>query len=413
MQTCGEETLATAAEPKAVAPWSVCLPWGGQLVQDEHGLHVKQGNPPADGVYDRIVVVDGCIVNALKSDAPTYVGSPCAPLPGGCGDSGGSGGGDGNLCNPSPMPGNLYKCDFTGRPLVQLSLVGGGGVSVIGNGTTENPYVISASGGGSGSGIYLRPGDDAIVVTGGGGRDDPYTITHKEGLQTTANGLVFDHYGHLIAQTDGSANAGVQGILPGDGIDVQSDPRSGIYTIGLTPALNNKAGTWLWGGYNVQLDNYNRIMDITQSINLGGEQTFTCGDKQVKVNALGSVTAIQPVSGGGGDNTAGGGGLVASVLWAGSSILESGSSLEADFVMPYDAPVAGFVLGPAMAAIMIDGVSMAADIRSFFSHPASLSAGTHHIRLNVLIAEENGYVHTPAMMLIFAAPNPVTVNTWE
>lgn len=403
-----EQQLQEAAEHGiANTPWSICLPWGGQLYQDESGVHAVQGNPPADGVYDRIVVADGCIVNALKSDAPVYVGSPCAPLPGDCGGSGGSGGA-GNLCNPSDTPGNLYRCDFSGRPLVTCAIVAGAGAVVTGSGTTADPYVITAGGGGSG-GVYLRSDNEAIRITGAGTRDDPYVFAHKEGFQTTAAGLVFDAYGHCVGESGGSANAGVQGIIGGDGIKVDADNRSGIYTVGLADPLNNKAGDYLFGGYNVTLDQYNRIYDIQQGIDLGGPQTITCGGKNITVNALGSITAIQ---GGGSQDSAGG--LVASVLWDGVRPWADNTRLEADFTLQGDAQIFGMIYAPTIpSSVSIDYADTTLHGASFWTHPGWLGAGTHHIRILWLQGDDTTLAPnqiSPTMLLLFNAPNPVYIN---
>lgn len=411
IQQC-EQTLQEAIEKGTSAtPWSICLPWGGQLYQDATGIHAQSGTPPPDGIYDRIVVANGCIIDARKSEAPVYVGSPCAPLPGDCSGSGG-GGSTGNTCNPSSTPGNLYRCDFSGRPLVTCEIVGGAGVTVTGSGTTADPYIISAGGGESG-GVYLHSDNEAISITGAGTRDDPYVFAHKAGYQTTANGLVFDAYGHLVGETGGSANAGVQGIIGDEGIKVDVDNRSGIYTIGLEDPLNNKEGTYLFGGYNVTLDKYNRVFDIQQGINLGEPQTFTCGDKDITVNALGSITNVQPSSGG----SAGAsdmGGIVASVLWAGVRPWADNDRLEADFVLPADMQIFGMLFAPSpAAAVSIDNVDTNFLGSRFWTHPGWLGVGSHHIRILWPQDTDNtlspAYI-SPTMLLIFNVPNPVTIN---
>lgn len=283
--------------------FSVCLPWDGRIWQDESGVHANKGTPPPDGVYDRIVIANGCIVNARVADnVPIYTGSPCAPLPGDCSGGGGSGGGSGNLCNPSATPGNLYKCDLSGRPLVTVGIEGGAGITVTGTGTTADPFIISGGGGSSGGGIFLKSGNDAIKITGSGSQADPYVIAHKSGKQVNINGLVFDQYGHLIDTGSGSANQGVAGIIPGDGIDVSTDPKTNIATIKLDDPLNKKQGNWQLGGYTVTLDKYNRITNIQQSISLPANSKVSCGDYELTINQYGSITAIEKAGGGAGDD---------------------------------------------------------------------------------------------------------------
>lgn len=404
---CEQQLQEATEQGVSTTPWSICLPWGGQLYQDETGVHAVAGNPPADGVYDRIVVANGCIVGALKSDAPVYVGSPCAPLPGDCAGSGGGGGSD-NLCNPSDTPGNLYRCDFSGRPLVTCTIAAGAGTVVTGSGTTTDPYVITASGGGSG-GVYLRSDNEAIKITGGGTRDNPYVFAHKEGFQTTAAGLVFDAYGHCVGESGGSANAGVQGIIGGDGIKVDVDNRSGIYTVGLDTPLNSKPGDYLLGGYNVTLDQYNRISDIQRSIDLGEAQTFTCGDKTVTVNGLGSIIGIQDA--GGGSSSGGGGGLIAAVYF-GNVQTNYKPQLEADFILPSDASVMGEFVGTmdqnstGWIQFIVDSTICGSVGNHFWVFPAVLGAGTHHLSVRTTIPnssdENGGRFALPAWVLFYS-----------
>lgn len=404
VQKCTEE-LVSASETQVPVQetWEICLPWGGLLYADESGVHVEKGNPPADGVYDRLVIADGCLVGVRQSESiPIYTGSPCAPLPGDCNGSGGGTGGTGNLCNPSATPGNLYRCDLSGRPLVTVSIEAGSGIAVTGNGTASNPFVISATGGGGGGGgVYIRSGNDAIKLTGTGSYADPYVIAHKEGKQTTTNGMTFDKYGHLIDTGSGSANKGVQGLLPGDGIDIVTDPQSNISTVKLADPLNKKEGTWLLGGYDVTLDKYNNIYDIKQHIDLDGEQTVSCGGYDITFNELGSAISIekkQASSGGGGGSASGNSfffnwqASATAKTFTGSFALESDSSVAGMFT----APIATGVSSPdtffgtsakSNAVITIDD-AVTCDTRMYgnqagiiFWTYATLGAGEHTIKV--------------------------------
>ncbi|MBD5585301.1 MAG: hypothetical protein HDQ88_09485 [Clostridia bacterium] len=347
VQKCAEE-LVSASETQVPVQetWEICLPWGGLLYADELGVHLQKGSPPPDGVYDRLVIADGCLVNVRQSETvPIYTGSPCAPLPGDCTGSGSGGGGSGNLCNPSATPGNLYRCDLSGRPLVTVYIEGGSGITVTGNGTSTNPFIISGSGGSSSGGMYIRSGNDAIKLTGSGTYDDPYVINHKEGTQTTINGMTFDRYGHLIDTGSGSANKGVTGIIPGDGIDVDADPKTNIYTIKLAEPLNKREGIWLLGGYDVTLDKYNNIYDIKQNIDLGGEQTVSCGGYDITFNELGSATSIEKKQASAGGASSGSNFFF---YWMANAVAHNYTGT---FNLESDSQIAGTIFVPVVATV--------------------------------------------------------------
>lgn len=437
--------------------WSICLPWGGRLWRDGTGVHARAGYPPADGVYGKITISNGCIIGVEKEDVPLYTGSPCAAVPMGCsskrsgrdaqvvdehvlevqgapayvrpprlalprdfasvdGDtncsargnstfpyatggecseedsSGGNGGGSRSCCPPAQVSGNLYALDgSSGLPVVLAYLQGGTGITIRGNGTRGNPWTvtntccnqggsttmpeiragegISVSGDGSasnpfvitntdpggdtgdyegfpgisntsgnlleedlagklyvkvtirgqdgitvtGSGstfdpfivsgkgmgtqtFYIKSDNEAIQVSGQGTKDDPIVLSHKSGLATTANGMTFDEYGHLVSYRADSGSA-VTGIVSGGGVDVTHD-NYGIYTVGLSK-VGDLMGNYQFGDYTAGVDDYGRIINIRYT---GG----CCG-------------------GGGGDDTGGGGCSCKLTAGEGISITGDGS----------------------------------------------------------------------------------------
>lgn len=275
-------------QTKAGCPdFSLCLPWGGRLWQENGCLKAQPGTPPPDGIYDRIIIADGCIVGLEKADVALYVPPSCTEVPAACASSSSEGA---SSCEASPLAGNLYTCDASGRPLVRCSIKGGNGIIVSGRGTVSDPYNIRADI--SAETLRVVAGNNGVTVTGTGSAADALVISHKGGgLNTTVNGMRFDQYGHLVEYTEPTTSSGVNGIVPGDGIDVQVDNKVGIATISLSKPANVRNGIYQCGGYDVQLDLKNRIFNLTQRINIPA-QTYAFGPYDVELNKLGSVVAI-------------------------------------------------------------------------------------------------------------------------
>lgn len=274
-------------EPEIVKcpEWSICLPFGGRLYSHDGCVYAENGNPPADGVYGKVVIANGCIIGVEPIEACVDNIAPCADNPAPC-----SGGSDSGCCEPSSASGNLYALDITGKPLVRCSIREGTGVSITGNGTDSNPYIISASAIGV-SRVYITNGDDAIKVTGNGSYASPFVIGHKTGQDGLHNGLTFDQYGHLIGVGDGSANKGVSAVVGSDTIDAETNQNTGIVTVKLKNPAKPRNGTYHIGGYKVELDNYNRIFDVQREIT-DDAGTYAFGAFDVGVTDTGSISDI-------------------------------------------------------------------------------------------------------------------------
>lgn len=285
---CDGDTIQEPQTKAGCPDFSLCLPWGGRLWQENGCLKAQPGTPPPDGIYDRIIIADGCIVGLEKADVALYVPPSCTEVPAACASS--SEGASSSSCEASPLAGNLYTCDASGRPLVRCSIKGGDGIIVSGRGTTSDPYHIKANI--SAETLRVVAGNNGVTVTGTGSAADALVISHKSGgLNTTVNGMRFDQYGHLVEYTEPTTSSGVNGIVPGDGIDVQVDNKVGIATISLSKPANVRNGIYQCGGYDVQLDLKNRIFNLTQRINIPA-QTYAFGPYDVELNKLGSVVAI-------------------------------------------------------------------------------------------------------------------------
>lgn len=271
--------------------WSVCLPFGGNLSTEGGCVHYEPPRSvPPDGEYTKIVIVNGCIVDAKKADIPLYTSSPCAPVPAPC-DCAGSGEGSGSLPDPSSQAGNLYRYDAAGRPLVRLTVQSGTGVSVTGSGTATDPLIITNTQEVKDNN-YLRSGSSAIVITGEGTASDPKTITHKEGHEGTIGGMTFDAFGHLVGYQKVEATDGVNAVVGNDGVSATMEQSTRVVTVSLEDPVKQYAGQYLIGGYQLDLDHKNRITKIEQFLNVP-EGDYAFGAYDVSVNNIGSVTAIR------------------------------------------------------------------------------------------------------------------------
>lgn len=268
--------------------WSVCLPFGGNLRTEGGCIHYEAPKTiPEDGEYSRIVISNGCIVDAKKAEIPLYTSTPCAPVPAPC-DCGG--GGSASLPDPSPQAGNLFRYDVSGRPLAKLTVQNGDGISITGDGTASNPLTITNTQEQKDSG-HIRAGSSVIKITGAGTAGDPVTIAHAEGEQGTFNGLTFDEYGHLTGYTATSAK-GIQGIVALNGVEAQTDLQSGVATIQLSEPVNKLAGEYTLGGHKMTIDDKNRVYNMERVIDIQ-EQTIALGPYNVSINDTGSITEIE------------------------------------------------------------------------------------------------------------------------
>lgn len=298
--------------PQPCADWSICLPFGGRLVSRNGCVHAEGGNPPADGVYGKIIIANGCIAGVGPVEACVDNVALCAGNPATCaGEVSGSTVGIARVATlaedvsdlnigPSRSEGNLYSLDITGLPLVRCTIRGGAGISVSGNGTTSNPYIISAAAIDVQT-IYLTSENDAIAVRGAGSYANPFALTHKDGKQGLYNGLTFDRYGHLIDIGVGSANSAINAIVGGVGIDVQTDNKLGMATVNLGKPIRNRNGTYHIGGWALELDEYNRIFDLTSEIDVPSA-TYLFGIYNVSINSTGSISHIAQSNNGLGEN---------------------------------------------------------------------------------------------------------------
>lgn len=284
---CDGETLVEPTNKGQCPSWEACMPFGGRLYSRDGCTHYEEGNPPEDGVYGKVVVKNGCIAGVEKEDIPLYTSSPCAPVPVPCDCEGG-----GSMAEPSTVAGNLFEYDAAGRPLVKPVIAAGDGVTITGSMTAASPLVINVKATESGR-QYFRAGNNGIELTGAGTQDNPYNIALKKGMAANINGMSFDEYGTLIDYLAPADATTVNGILAGDGIEVQMDAKQGIATIGLMPPIINETGSYQLGGFALDLQN-NRILSATRNIVFPAGR-YILGEFYVDINEYGSIENIEPV----------------------------------------------------------------------------------------------------------------------
>lgn len=304
--TCDQ--VIEAEQTKAPCPtWRFCLPWGGSLAQNSGGcVEYTAPHPtevPEDGIYDKVIIVDGCIVGVEKAGIPVYQASPCAPVPTDCE------GGDGTEINPSTMGCNILRVDASGRPYVCISIQGQNGIDVSGTGTPEDPIIVAGVGGGGDGNGYVKACNDGIKVSGNGSREDPWCIAHKEVPNggTTAGGLSIDRYGHIIGEVPVGGGEGIQSIIPGDGIHVENRPDKGTTTIGLEAVAGLQPGAHIVDNWSITVDDYGRVIDM-HKIWTVTPHTFRVNCVDYTVNEDGVISNIQEVADCGPGGGGGGGG---------------------------------------------------------------------------------------------------------
>ena len=268
--------------------WDACMPFGGRLYSRGGCVQFEaSATAPADGVYDRVVVQDGCIKGVAGQEVASYQPRPCTETPCDCN----SGSGGGVSADVSDDPANLITEDASGL-LARLYASGEGGIAVSGNGTQSSPLRIQA---GAQTDIgYMQAGNTGISVTGAGTQASPYAVSHKAGTgpaNQTIAGMRFDEYGHLASYEAPSSAGTVNGVIGRNGVEASTDIASGVVTLDLQQTIHNVQGTYRFGGFDVDVDQYGRFQQIEREVEVAeGDRYF--GAYLVSVNQYGSVTGI-------------------------------------------------------------------------------------------------------------------------
>lgn len=270
-------------------PFSVCLPFGRQLVYDGQGLRLKGSVNTPDGKYGLFTVENGCITKAEEQPACEYTPQPCTPAAAPCGE------GSSGSISLQPGEDNLLNFDASGRLGAQLKYTTTTeGMTITGYGTTNSPLTINYTPGETAK-TYVRGSTPAVTVSGDGTATAPYDISHKEidiGAGTYG-GFTVDAYGHITGYKE--PDLGLTKILAGVGIQVTQNGT--IATVAL-PAQTNTYGTYQLGGWSVSVDGQGIVTGLVQNIKFdiqGEETSFTIDPKynNLMFNEYGSLVAYE------------------------------------------------------------------------------------------------------------------------
>lgn len=279
---CDEEQVERTVPP--CDGFSVCLPLGKRLYSNGLCVMVEDADVPTpDGIYDRFLVKDGCIVAALPGEIPQYTPPPCAPAPAPC-----IGGGEGGTVSLSPDPCNLTRLDASGNLITNVNVEGNQYITWQGCGTANNPLTATVIFPDSETHIGTST-PSAIEVVGTGSSTTPYRINLRESgiVPGTYAGFTFNQFGQVTAFNP-VAVTGIQSIVNGPGIDVAVN--EGVATISI-PSVFENPGDYLLGGYKATIDLTGRITRLSQQIIID-EGLYDVEDYLVELNHLGSVTSI-------------------------------------------------------------------------------------------------------------------------
>ena len=268
--------------------WDACMPFGGRLYSRDGCVQFEASSTaPADGVYDRVVVQDGCIKGVAGQEVASYQPRPCTETPCDCG----SGSGGGGSADVSDDPANLITEDASGL-LAKLYASGSGGISVSGSGTQSSPLRIQASA--QTARGYVQAGNTGISVTGAGTQSSPYAVSHKAGTgpaNQTIAGMRFDEYGHLKSYEAPTSAGTVNGVVGRNGIEASTDIASGVVTLDLQETVQKVKGTYRFGGFDVDVDQYGRFQLVDRAVDIAaGERYF--GAYLVGLDDLGNITSV-------------------------------------------------------------------------------------------------------------------------
>ena len=257
---CGAPLEVESQSRNVYPAFSVCLPFGRALEWDGAGLRLKGRVTLPNGNYGTITVEDGCITDAQEQPVCEYTPQPCSPAAPGC--SGSTSGTSSSLVL-QPSTANLLNYDASGRLGAELNYVASDGISITGNGTASNPLVVSTIPTEE-SKTHLISGNAGVAVSGDGGSDTPYVVTHTDGHLTggTYGSFTIDNYGHVTDYTPQTEY--ISGVVAGHGVEVTTTGT----LVTISTKYHDVKGTYLLGGVSCTYDETGALTDIAESITL-------------------------------------------------------------------------------------------------------------------------------------------------
>jgi len=252
-----DEDLNAQAGVRECESFTACLPFGASLVFDGECLTFTSSTAvPDDGVYDKLVIQDGCIVEVRKDDLPVYTPPPCTPVPVPCDDTG-----SGTVVL-NPDVANLLYWDSSSRLTGKLFYENSGDITLSGNGTSSSPLRIDAN---------ITPTTISMVST----TTDVLLLTNPATNQFVINmatidnaqvgthaGFEIDRYGRVVRYTD-PGSSGVADIQ-GTAGNIEVSNSQGIYRIDL-PSLHTGPQQVQAGEQALTIDLQGRVSQIVNN----------------------------------------------------------------------------------------------------------------------------------------------------
>ena len=366
---CGDSEQ-TGSDPGFCPDWDVCMPFGGRLYSRGGCVQFEaSGTAPADGVYDRVVVQDGCITGVAGQEVASYQPRPCTETPCDCGQ------GSGSDASVSDADGNLITEDVDGSLLAKLYATGANGITVSGNGTQSSPLRIQAAS--QTARGYVQAGNTGVSVTGSGTQASPYEVSHKTGTgpaNQTIAGMRFDEYGHLKSYTAPTSAGTVNGVVGRNGIEATTDTSSGVVTLDLQETVHSVKGTYRLGGFDVDVDKYGRFQQIDREVSIAAGSRYF-GAYLVGLDALGNITSVTDTTA---DRT---------VVYYKASTRFTGSSASITFTTALVGSfrVTLYAASVTSASVSVDGASVTTDVGAGWAGAltnARYSLGQHTVSVS-------------------------------
>lgn len=304
------QPVTICAEP--TPPFEQCV-GDYVLIWDGKRLSRKRVKNTPDGTYSSISIIDGCPVAYDYQQVPVYTPPYCSPNPTSCQST--QSGSDTIGYSISPNRDNSLVQSVSGlfaRTFIKTS--DNSVISITGTGTSKNPYFINFTG---------QTSNIQVVGESGITHRDSNGITYI-GLSPSGvnkgmyNGFYVNEYGQITGVSDSLARD-ESSIKSGAGLTVTDDGQTTTiahseyeidtevvfggfaavlnksgHIIGLERIATVMAGTYSIGAYNISINEYGGITNVSQNDNVPDSSgTFTTRDnKVISYDETGRITDV-------------------------------------------------------------------------------------------------------------------------
>ena len=233
----------------------------------------------ADGTYGLVTFHNGCLVDASIAHVAEYTPNDCCE-------------GETTTTTSDPIgtvpdPFNLIQKigdDFLVKPIFGNST----SISVAGNGTPSNPWILTNTSTNDSSEIFATAGNAGVDVSGVGSLTNTLLISHAETSLTlntgTHNGITVDEYGH-VTNVEGGSNdiTGKSPIVITHDVDDSNE---------ISLIASSAEGMHSFGGITLVIGAGGVITSITGATTGGVTDTFTTGDGRLVTVEDGIITGL-------------------------------------------------------------------------------------------------------------------------